>query len=63
MAFSVKLTIAHTTVIKWKEKYDAVVVECHHGDRIKMSLPEKKNLRETPTSPWVPFSVKFQPLG
>ena len=32
---------------------------------MKMSLPKKKNFffRETPTSPWVPFRAKFQPLG
>ena len=41
---------------------------------MKMSLPKKKKkkiffffffffLRETPTSPWVPFRAKFRPLG
>ena len=38
------LSITHTIDIKWKEKYDAVVVDCHHnsrlcGDRMKMSVP------------------------
>ena len=33
--------------IKWKEKYDAEVEDCHHsmrlcGDRMKKSLPKKK---------------------
>ena len=54
--FRSKLAITHTIAIKWKEKYDAAVVDCHHslclcGDRMKKSLP-KKNCRETPTSPW-----------
>ena len=45
--FRSKLAITHTIVIKWKEKYNAVVVDCHHslrlcGDRMKMSLPKKK---------------------
>ena len=34
MAFSVsleaKLAITHTIAIKWKEKYDAAVVDYHH---------------------------------
>ena len=41
-----KLAITHTIAIKWKEKYDAVVVDCHHrlrlcGDRMKMGLHKK----------------------
>ena len=41
-----KLAITHINAIKWKEKYNAVVVDCHHsllscGERMKMSLPEK----------------------
>ena len=37
-----KLSITHTIAIKWKEKYNAVVVDCHHtlhlcGYRMKMS--------------------------
>ena len=38
-AFSVSLeaylnlAITHTSAIKWKEKYDAVVVDCHHSLR------------------------------
>ena len=45
--FRSKLAITHTIAIKWKEKYDAVVVDCRHsfclyGDRMKMSLPKKK---------------------
>ena len=45
--FRSKLAITHTIAIKWKEKYDAVVVDCQHsfrlfGDRMKMSLPKKK---------------------
>ena len=56
--FRSKLAITHTITIKWKEKYDAVVVDCHHSlclcdDRMKMS-PPKKNIfffyRETPTT-------------
>ena len=40
--FKSKLAITHTIVIKRKEKYDAVVVDCYHcGDRTKMSLPKK----------------------
>ena len=40
------LAITHTIAIKWKEKYDAVVVDCHHslrlcGERMKMSLNKK----------------------
>ena len=32
-------------VIKWKERYDAVVVDCHHcGDRMKMSPEANKSL-------------------
>ena len=42
-----KLAITHTFAMKWKEKYDAVVVDCHHslhlcGDRMKMSITKKK---------------------
>ena len=49
--------------IKWKEKNNAVVVDCHHslcgdrshhslcGHRMKMSLLKKCFFRETPTSP------------
>ena len=50
--FRSKLTITHTIAIKWKEIYDAVVVDCHHcGNRMKMSLPKKNFFfRETPTS-------------
>ena len=38
-----KLAITNTIAIEWKEKYVAVVVDCHHsfclcGDRMKMSL-------------------------
>ena len=45
--FRSKLAITHTIAIKWKENYDAVVVDCHHslclcGDRMKMSLPKKR---------------------
>ena len=66
--FRSKFAITHTIAIKWEEKYDAVVVDCHHtlrlcGDRIKMGLLKKKFFRETPTSPWVPFREKFQPIG
>ena len=52
MAFSVSLEAID---IKWKEKYDAVVVGCHHcGDRMKTSLRKILFIffcRETPTSP------------
>ena len=63
-----KLAMTHTTAIKWKEEYDAVVVDCHlslHlcGNRMKMSLPKKNFFRETPTSPWVPFRVKLRPIA
>ena len=56
--FRSKLAIIHTTAIKWKEKYDAMVVDCNHslslcGDRMKMILP-----KEIPTSLWVPFKAK-----
>ena len=45
--FRSKLAITHTIAISWKEKHDAVVVDCHHSldsydDRMKMSLPKKK---------------------
>ena len=45
--FKSKLVITHTIAIKWKDKYDAVVVDCHHSlhlcrDRMKMSHPKKK---------------------
>ena len=41
--FRSKLAITHTIAIKWKQKYNAVVLDCHHslrlcGDRMKMSL-------------------------
>ena len=44
--FRSKLAITHTNTIKWKEKYDALVVNCHRilhlcGDTMKMSLPKK----------------------
>ena len=67
--FRSKLAITHTIAIKWKEKYDAVVVDCHHslclcGDRMKKSLPIFFFFfRETPTSLRVQFRAKFQPLG
>ena len=61
--------ITHTIAIKWKEKYDVVVVDPQHslgfyGDRMKMSLitpppPPNFFFMETPTSPWVPFRVKL----
>ena len=64
--FRSKLAILHTIAIIWKEKNNAVVVDCSlHlcGDRMKMSLPKKKIFliffRETPTSPWVPFRGKI----
>ena len=66
--FRSKLNI--TLSIKWKDKYDAVVVDCHHslrlyGDRMEMSLSYKKKKqkkhRETPTSLRVPFRVKIGP--
>ena len=46
--FRSKLAITHTIAIKWKEKYDAVVVDCHHSlrlcaARMKTSLPKKKS--------------------
>ena len=79
MAFSVSLeanlnlAITYTIAVKWKEKYDAVVVECHHrrrfcGDRMKMSLPIRKKKKifffsMTPTSPCVLFRAKCQPLA
>ena len=44
--FRSTLVITRTVAIKWKEKYHAVVVNCHHswglcGDRMKNSLPKK----------------------
>ena len=45
VSFRSKLAITHTITIKWKEKYDAVVVDCSLrlcGDRMKMSLLSKK---------------------
>ena len=45
--FISKLAIKHTIALKWREKYYAVVVDCHSlrlcGDKMKMSLP-KNNL-------------------
>ena len=29
--FGSKLAITHTVAIKWKEKYHAVEVDCHHS--------------------------------
>ena len=29
--FRSKIAIKHIIAIKWKEKYDAVVVDCHHS--------------------------------
>ena len=52
MAFSVslesQLALTHTIAIKWKENYDAVLVDYHHslclcGDKMKLSLPKKNN--------------------
>ena len=43
--FRSQLAITHTIAIKWKEKYDAVVVDSSlHlcGDRMKMRLLKKK---------------------
>ena len=42
--FRSKLAITHTIGMKRKEKYNAVVVDCHHSlylcdDRMKISLP------------------------
>ena len=44
--FRSKLAIPNTFASKWKENYDAVVVDCHHslrmcGDKMKMSLSKK----------------------
>ena len=67
--FRSKLAITHTITIKWKEKYDPVVVDCHNslcscGDKMKMSLPKIIFFfREASTSPWIPFGAKFRPLG
>ena len=70
--FRSKLAITHTIDIKWKEKYNSVVVDCHYslrlcGDRMKMSLSKTKQnktfffVRETLTSLWVSFWVKYWP--
>ena len=61
--FRSKLAITHTIAITWKEKYDAVVVDCHHslslcGDRIKMN---RTDFFFFFTSLWVPFRAKFGP--
>ena len=32
--FRSKLANTHTIAIKWKENYDAVVVDCHHSLRL-----------------------------
>ena len=46
--FRSNLAITHTIAIKWKGKYNAVVVDCQHslglcGDRKKKNPPKKKN--------------------
>ena len=51
-----EIAITHIIVIKWKEKYDAVVVDCHHslrlyGDRMKMNLPKIIFLGRLPLLP------------
>ena len=51
-----QLCITHTIVIKWKEKYDAVVVDCNHSmrlcvDSMKMSLPKIFFLGDSHFSP------------
>ena len=63
--FRSKLAITHPIAIKWKVKYDAVVVDCQHslcfcGAKMKMN-PLKKKIQETPSSPLVPFRAKFRP--
>ena len=40
--FRSKLAITHTIAIKWKEEYDAVVVDCHLSwQNENISLPKK----------------------
>ena len=53
--FRSKLAITHTIAVKWKKKYDAVVVDCHHSlclcdDRMKISIPKKIFFLGRPTS-------------
>ena len=62
--FRCKLAITHIIAIKWKEKYDAVVVDCHHslclcGDSMKMILPKEKKSHFSLS----PIRAKFRPLG
>ena len=67
--FRSKLAIKNAIGIKWKEKYDTVVVDCHHslclcGDRMKKSLPKKNFfLGRLPLLPGSPFRAKFWPYG
>ena len=63
-----KLAIIHTIAIKWKEKYDAVVADCHHnlcfcGDRTKMGFPKKKYLGRLPLLPGSHLRQNFDTLG
>ena len=44
--FRSKLAISHTVAIKWKEKYDAVVVDCHHTTQSVMYLTADTSLTE-----------------
>ena len=59
--FRSKLAITHTIAIKWKEKNNAVVVDCHH--RMKMSLPKKKKKFKGDSYFFEgPIWAKFRPL-
>ena len=76
--FRSKLAITHTIAIEWREKYDAIAVDCHQVlylcvGRMKMSLPKKKIFffwgggggggGETPNSPGSHIGQKIWPLG
>ena len=67
--FRIKLVITHTNAIKWKEKHDGVVIDCHHslrlfGNRMKMSLPKKNVfLGRLPLLPGSHLGQNFGPLG
>ena len=61
--FRSKLAITHTIAIRWKEKFDAVVVDCYQtlhlcGDRMKIYI----FLGRLPLLPGPHLGQKFQPL-
>ena len=58
--FRSKLAITHNIAIKWKERYDAVVVDCHHcGDRENEPPKKKKKKKKTRFRPSRPLAYSL----